>query len=97
MRKHLINLFGGKVTPSQSLDTNFGKKMLDIDKENPGSLGIAISEALEVVFSKNKAAFMFLHFEIITILCHHCHNNIIPHLLEEILKSYLLLPPCLIR
>ncbi|KLO24413.1 MULTISPECIES: hypothetical protein [unclassified Marinitoga] len=51
MRKHLINLFGGKVTPSQSLDTNFGKKMLDIDKENPGSLGIAISEALEKSYS----------------------------------------------
>ncbi|SHE83578.1 tryptophan synthase beta chain [Marinitoga hydrogenitolerans DSM 16785] len=57
MRKCLINLFGGKVTPSPSLETNFGKKILDIDKENPGSLGIAISEALEVVFSRNKAKY----------------------------------------
>nr|WP_206076279.1 TrpB-like pyridoxal phosphate-dependent enzyme [Marinitoga lauensis] len=57
MRKHLINLFGGKVTPSPSLETNFGKKMLNLDKENPGSLGIAISEALEVVFSKNNAKY----------------------------------------
>ncbi|GAB6189881.1 hypothetical protein JCM30566_16230 [Marinitoga arctica] len=57
MRKHLINFFEGKVTPSPSMDTEFGKSMLDLDKDNPGSLGIAISEALEVVFKKNNAKY----------------------------------------
>ncbi|APT75261.1 tryptophan synthase subunit beta [Marinitoga sp. 1137] len=57
MRKHLINLFNGKVTPSPSLDTEFGKKMISMDEDNPGSLGIAISEALEVVFTKKNAKY----------------------------------------
>ncbi|WGS64975.1 TrpB-like pyridoxal phosphate-dependent enzyme [Marinitoga aeolica] len=57
MRKLIINFFGGKVSPSPSLNTEFGKKMLDIDRENPGSLGIAISEALEEVFKKDNAKY----------------------------------------
>ncbi|ABQ46408.1 pyridoxal-phosphate dependent TrpB-like enzyme [Thermotoga petrophila RKU-10] len=51
MRKYMMNLFGGKVTPSPSEETNFGKKILSEDPDNPGSLGIAISEALEVAVS----------------------------------------------
>ncbi|AJG40269.1 tryptophan synthase subunit beta [Thermotoga sp. RQ7] len=51
MRKHMMNLFGGKVTPSPSEETSFGRKILEEDPENPGSLGIAISEALEVAVS----------------------------------------------
>ncbi|ACB08754.1 TrpB-like pyridoxal phosphate-dependent enzyme [Thermotoga sp. RQ2] len=51
MRKYMMNLFGGKVTPSPSEETNFGRKILSEDPDNPGSLGIAISEALEVAVS----------------------------------------------
>ncbi|PLV56671.1 TrpB-like pyridoxal phosphate-dependent enzyme [Thermotoga sp. SG1] len=51
MRKYMMNLFGGKVIPSPSEETNFGRKLLKEDPENPGSLGIAISEALEVAVS----------------------------------------------
>ncbi len=48
MRKYMMNLFGADVTPSPSEETEFGRRILERDPENPGSLGIAISEALEV-------------------------------------------------
>ncbi|PLV59258.1 TrpB-like pyridoxal phosphate-dependent enzyme [Thermotoga sp. KOL6] len=51
MRKYMMNLFGAKVTPSPSEETNFGRTLLEKDPDNPGSLGIAISEALEVAVS----------------------------------------------
>lgn len=48
-RKGLIELFGGTVLPSPSETTEFGRKLLSGRPDNPGSLGIAISEAIEVV------------------------------------------------
>ncbi|MEJ5258467.1 MAG: TrpB-like pyridoxal phosphate-dependent enzyme [Fervidobacterium sp.] len=48
-RKTLMNIFGGSVVPSPSKLTNFGKNYSD---EHPGTLGIAISEAIEVVLSE---------------------------------------------
>jgi len=46
-RKSLINLWGATVVPSPSPDTNFGRKILEQMPDTPGSLGIAISEAVE--------------------------------------------------
>lgn len=46
-RKTLMNLWGASVYPSPSDFTESGKKILENDKESPGSLGIAISEAIE--------------------------------------------------
>lgn len=46
-RRILMHLWGAEVIPSPSERTNFGRKLLQEDPENPGSLGIAISEALE--------------------------------------------------
>lgn len=46
-RKTLMQLWGAEVLPSPSERTNFGKKILAEDPENPGSLGVAISEAIE--------------------------------------------------
>lgn len=46
-RKAMIETFGGRVTPSPSMRTNSGRKILAEDPESPGSLGIAISEAVE--------------------------------------------------
>ena len=46
-RKYLMELFGAEVFPSPSDRTNVGRKFLENDGNNPGSLGIAISEALE--------------------------------------------------
>jgi len=53
-RKFVMRLYGAEVYPSPSDQTNFGRALLKDGGDNPGSLGIAISEALEAaVTSKN--------------------------------------------
>ena len=53
-RKHLMELYRAKVFPSPSDQTNYGRKLLENNEHSPGSLGIAISEALEsAVTGKN--------------------------------------------
>ncbi len=47
-RKTMMNLWKAKVVPSPSNLTEVGRKILEEDPENPGSLGIAISEAIEM-------------------------------------------------
>ncbi|NHI94650.1 MAG: TrpB-like pyridoxal phosphate-dependent enzyme [Candidatus Lokiarchaeota archaeon] len=56
-RKHLMNLYGANVVPSPSNLTPFGKKMLEKDSNHPGSLGIAISEAIQAAMSDDKAKY----------------------------------------
>jgi tryptophan synthase beta chain len=46
-RRSMMQTFGGEVVPSPSPDTAAGRAVLDTDPESPGSLGIAISEAVE--------------------------------------------------
>lgn len=46
-RKSMMQTFGATLYPSPSTQTQFGTKMLEKDPNTPGSLGIAISEALE--------------------------------------------------
>jgi len=46
-RKHLMELYGARVFPSPSDQTSYGRKLLENNGHSPGSLGIAISEALE--------------------------------------------------
>src|SRR3989304_1716383 len=46
-RRRLMHLFGAEVFPSPSDRTSYGRKLLENNGHNPGSLGIAISEALE--------------------------------------------------
>jgi tryptophan synthase beta chain len=46
-RKAIIENFGAKVIPSPSATTNAGRTILAEDPENSGSLGCAISEAVE--------------------------------------------------
>lgn len=48
-RKTVMQMYGADVTPSPSTKTEFGQKMLAVNPNHPGSLGIAISEALETV------------------------------------------------
>ena len=53
-RRSMIKLWGATVYPSPSEHTKFGHTMLEKDPDCPGSLGIAISEALEdTVTSQN--------------------------------------------
>ncbi len=46
-RKLLMNTWGAECVPSPSPDTNYGRQLLAENPDNPGSLGIAISEAVE--------------------------------------------------
>ncbi len=46
-RRSMIQTWGGTVVPSPSPDTNAGRAVLAQDPDSPGSLGIAISEAVE--------------------------------------------------
>lgn len=46
-RKVMMNTWGANVIPSPSTNTEAGKKILADDPNSPGSLGIAISEAVE--------------------------------------------------
>jgi tryptophan synthase beta chain len=47
-RKALMQTFGAEVTPSPSEETQSGRAILAMDPNSPGSLGIAISEAVEI-------------------------------------------------
>ncbi len=46
-RKSMMQTYGAEIVPSPSDDTNTGRKILAEQPDTPGSLGIAISEALE--------------------------------------------------
>ncbi|MFA5645943.1 MAG: TrpB-like pyridoxal phosphate-dependent enzyme [Candidatus Ratteibacteria bacterium] len=46
-RKMIMKVWGGEVVPSPSDRTEFGRKLLQENPSQPGSLGIAISEAIE--------------------------------------------------
>jgi len=46
-RRIMMETWGGEVVPSPSSETHAGRSILAVDPETSGSLGIAISEALE--------------------------------------------------
>lgn len=50
-RKVMMKMFGAEVFPSPSDRTNVGRRFLAEDGNHPGSLGIAISEALEAALT----------------------------------------------
>ena len=47
-RRSMMHVFGAQVTPSPSMSTRAGKDILTADPGNNGSLGTAISEAIEL-------------------------------------------------
>jgi tryptophan synthase beta chain len=47
-RRALIASYGGKVSASPSMETEAGRNILASEPETPGSLGMAISEAVEI-------------------------------------------------
>ena len=47
LRKQIIELYGGEIVPSPSRETKFGTEILSRNPDHPGTLGIAISEAVE--------------------------------------------------
>ncbi len=46
-RRSLMNIYGAEVIPSPSDRTQAGRAVLEKDPDSPGSLGVAISEAVE--------------------------------------------------
>ena len=49
----MMETWGAEVIASPSSQTRSGRKTLDLDPDSPGSLGIAISEAVEETVSRN--------------------------------------------
>lgn len=56
-RKIVINTYGGKIYASPSNITEYGRKILAKDAESGGTLGIAISEAVERALTKPNARY----------------------------------------
>jgi len=56
-RRIVMEAYGAEVFPSPSDNTEAGKKLLKDDRNHPGSLGIAISEAVEDARSDEKSKY----------------------------------------
>ena len=56
-RRTIMELFGAEVYSSPSLITEFGKKLLSQDPHHPGSLGIAISEAITLALKEDQTKY----------------------------------------
>ena len=52
-RRALMETYGAKCIPSPSPETQSGKAILEKRKDHPGSLGIAISEAVEIAAQRD--------------------------------------------
>jgi len=64
-RRIMMETWGGKCVPSPSPDTNIGRKMLEDDPDCSGSLGLAISEAVEDAVSRDDT-----HYSLGSVLNH---------------------------
>ncbi len=64
-RKLMIEAWNGNVIPSPSMETNAGRAILAKDPDCPGSLGIAISEAVEEAASRDDT-----HYSLGSVLNH---------------------------
>ncbi len=72
-RKFMMETWGARVFPSPSTLTNVGREILSKDPGSPGSLGIAISEAVEVAAMNDDT-----HYALGSVLNHVClHQTII--------------------
>jgi tryptophan synthase beta chain len=79
-RRFLMETYGATVHASPSTLTNAGKHVLEMDPESGGSLGIAISEAVEVAATHDD-----VHYSLGSVLNHVClHQSIIG---EEAIKQ----------
>ena len=56
-RRALMETYGASCIPSPSKETESGRRALAADPDSPGSMGIAISEALEVAATQGDAHF----------------------------------------
>ena len=56
-RRTMMETWGAEVFPSPSDQTKFGRSLLEVDSNHPGTLGIAISEALEDTLSNENTRY----------------------------------------
>ncbi|MDO8472694.1 MAG: TrpB-like pyridoxal phosphate-dependent enzyme [Dehalococcoidia bacterium] len=56
-RRIMMETWGAQVTASPSTETQIGKKILEKDPNSPGSLGIAISEAVEMAAGRDDTSY----------------------------------------
>jgi tryptophan synthase beta chain len=56
-RRSMIQAWGAEIVPSPSRDTQSGRAILDEHPDSPGSLGIAISEAVEDAAQRDDTAY----------------------------------------
>jgi len=56
-RRVMMETYGADVVASPSEKTKFGRSLLELDPDNTGSLGIAISEALEDCLSRDNTRY----------------------------------------
>ncbi len=79
-RRSMMQMWGGQVVASPSADTRAGRMILDADPDSPGSLGIAISEAVEDAATRDDTK-----YALGSVLNHVCtHQTIIG---EETIKQ----------
>jgi len=72
-RRSMIHAWGGKVLPSPSDTTQAGRKILEANPDSQGSLGIAISEAVEVAATNDDT-----NYSLGSVLNHVClHQTVI--------------------
>ncbi len=64
-RRSMMQVWGAQCTPSPSTETKAGRAVLEQDPESPGSLGIAISEAVEAALSRDDT-----HYSLGSVLNH---------------------------
>lgn len=64
-RRIMMEAWGANCVPSPSPETNIGRKMLAADPDCPGSLGLAISEAVEDAMSRDDT-----HYSLGSVLNH---------------------------
>lgn len=83
-RRLLMESWGGKVVASPSQDTEYGRAVLAKDPDNQGSLGIAISEAVEDAAKRDDTK-----YALGSVLNHVClHQTIIGLETLEALKKF---------
>jgi tryptophan synthase beta chain len=56
-RRSMMHIWGANVIPSPSEETNAGRQILAADPDTPGSLGIAISEAVEAAVANDNTKY----------------------------------------
>ncbi len=56
-RKSMVQTWGGEIIPSPSEETQAGRKFLEEDPDTEGTLGMAISEAIEVAMKSDDAKY----------------------------------------